>query len=210
MKILILGATGTTGQQLVKQALEQNHFVTALARNPSKLKITHERLKVIKGDALDNAAVLNALEGNDAVLSALGKGYTLRSGNLMSEAISILIPAMQTKKINRLVFLSAFGVGESFAGASFIQKIIFRTFLRNIYKDKANAEIKIRNSQLAWTIVYPGILTNGPITGKYFIGENVHMKGQPKISRADVADFMLKHLSDNTYLHKFPVIINQG
>lgn len=210
MKILILGATGATGKQLVKQALEQNHFVTVLARDPSKLNINHERLKLIKGDVLDNNSVLNALEGNDAVLSALGKGHSLRSGNLMSEAVSILIPAMQAKKINRLVLLSAFGVGESFTVASFIQKIIFRTLLRNIYKDKANAEIKIRNSQLAWTIVYPGVLTNGSLSGKYIIGETLHMKGQPKISRADVADFMLKQLPDNTYLYKYPVIINQG
>ena len=107
MKILILGATGPAGQQLVIQALEQHYEVTALVRNPSKLNITHEKLTVIMGDALDKNVLLKALAGQDAVLSALGKGQSLRSSGLITNAVSTLIPAMNEANVKRLIFFSA-------------------------------------------------------------------------------------------------------
>ena len=208
MKILILGATGPAGQQLVIQALEQHHEVTALVRNPSKLNITHEKLTVIMGDALDKNVLLKALAGQDAVLSALGKGQSLRSSGLITNAVSTLIPAMNETNVNRLIFLSGFGAGETFVQANVIQKIIFRTFLRGIYADKARAEKLIRSSTLNWTLVYPVVLTNTPRTGNYRVGETLIMKGMPKISRADVADFMLRQLTDTTFLKKSPVLMS--
>ena len=201
MKILILGSTGGTGQQLVTQSLNQNYEVTALARDPSKLKPTHERLRVVKGSVLDKDLLVDALDGKDAVLSALGVGKSLRSEDLISNAVRILIPAMHSKNVKRLVFLSAFGVGETFKQADFIQKIIFRLFLRNIYADKSKADDQIRKSTLDWT------LADTPGTGKYKTGEQLQMKGIPKISRADVAEFMLRQLNDNTSIKKSPIIM---
>lgn len=208
MKLLILGATGGTGQQLIAQSLEQHHEVTVLVRNPAKLTPGHEKLTVIKGDVLDAAVLMKALEGKDAVLSALGRGKTLKSYNLISNAVSILVPAMHTTGVKRVIFESAFGVGESFMQANFIQKIIFSTFLKNIYADKTKAEVQLRNSELEWTLVYPVVLTNGPRTGKYKAGEKLPMKGMPKISRADVANFMLQQLTDNIFLKKTAVIMS--
>jgi putative NADH-flavin reductase len=207
VKILILGSTGGTGQQLVTQSLNQNYEVTALARDPSKLKPTHERLRVVKGSVLDKDLLVDALDGKDAVLSALGVGKSLRSEDLISNAVRILIPAMHSKNVKRLVFLSAFGVGETFKQADFIQKIIFRLFLRNIYADKSKADDQIRKSTLEWTLVYPVLLTDTPGTGKYKTGEQLQMKGIPKISRADVAEFMLRQLNDNTSIKKSPIIM---
>ena len=208
MKILILGATGPTGHHLVIQALEQHHEVTALVRTPSKLKTNHEKLTIITGDALDKNVLLKALAGQDAVLSALGRGQSLRSSGLITKAVSILIPAMNEMNVKRLIFLSGFGAGETFVQANFIQKIIFSTFLTGIYGDKARAEKQLRSSTLDWILVYPVVLTNTPATGKYQVGETLIMKGMPKISRADVAGFMLKQLTDNTFLKRSPVLMS--
>ncbi len=208
MKILILGSTGGTGQQLVTQALNQNHQVTALARDPFKLRLNHEKLTVVKGSVLDKDLLANVLEGNDAVLSALGVGRSLKSRDLISNAVRIIIPAMNEKNVKRLIFLSAFGVGETFKQANFIQRIAFRLFLRNIYADKSNADDQIRNSALDWTLVYPVLLTDAPRTGKYHVGETFEMKGMPKIPRADVAEFMLRQLTENTFIKKSPIIMS--
>ena len=208
MKILILGATGPTGQHLFKQALEQRHQVTALVRNPSKISIAHEKLTIIAGDVLDKNIVLKALAGQDAVISTLGKGQSLSSSDLITDAVNILIPAMNEMQIKRLIFLSGFGAGETLVQASLIQKIIFKTFLHNIYRDKAKAEQTIRSSNLDWTLVYPVKLNNKPATGNYKAGERFTMKGSPEISRADVADFMLTQLSSNLFLKKGVVLMD--
>ena len=208
MKILILGSTGGTGQQLVLQSLEHNYEVTALARDPSKLNTTHPMLTVIKGDVLDKNLLAQIITGKDAVISALGVGRSLKSGDLMANAVNLLIPAMVEKNVSRLILLSAFGVGETFSQASFIQKLVFRLPLRNMYADKAKADEQVRNSKLDWTLVYPALLTNEPRTGKYKVGEKLPMKGMAKISRADVADFMVRQLADNSYIRKSPIIMN--
>ena len=113
MKILILGSTGGTGQHLVTQSLKQNHEVTALARDPSKLNLHHEKLTVIKGSVLDKDLLTNALEGKEAVLSALGVGKSLKSKDLISNAVRIIIPAMNEINVKRLVFLSTLGENKS-------------------------------------------------------------------------------------------------
>ena len=206
MRILILGATGLTGQQLVRQALEKLHQVTVLVRDPARLRITHENLNVITGSVLDEVDLTNALEGQDAVLCALGRGKSLNSANLMTKAVTNIISGMKARNIDRVMLLSAFGVGETIAQANFIQKLIFRTFLKNIYSDKTEADRMLRQSPLNWTLVYPVILTNKPATGIYEAGEILPMKGMPKISRADVAEFMLRQLGDNKFSKKTAVL----
>src|SRR2546421_12007672 len=104
MRLLILGATGGTGQQLVTQSLEQDHEVTALVRTPSKLNLSHEKLTVIKGNVLDKEVLMKALKAKDAVLSALGVGKSLKSSNLISNAVSTLIPAMNATEVKRVIF----------------------------------------------------------------------------------------------------------
>lgn len=208
MKILILGSTGGTGQQLVLQALEKNYEVTALARDPSKLKIKNPRLTVVKGNVLDKILLAQIVEGKDAVISSLGVGKSLKSGDLITNTVNLLIPVMIEKKVSRLIFLSAFGVGDTISQANFLQRLIFRLPLKNMYADKKKADEQIRNSQLDWTLVYPVLLTDKPRTGNYQVGERLPMKGIPKISRADVADFMIRQLTDNSYIKKSPIIMS--
>ena len=196
MRLLILGATGPTGRELVAQALAAGHEVAALVRGDANI----DRVEVLRGDATDPAAVANAVRGRDAVLSALGVGKTFKSRDLMSRAAPNLIT------IKRLLFVSAAGVGESFNEMPPFMKLFIRTLLRGIYADKINADNTIRASNTEWTIVRPVALTNGPRTGSYRVAEHLPLHGIPKISRADVADFMIRELAERKWLRKTVVI----
>ena len=160
------------------------------------------------GDVLDKELVSSTVDGKDAVISALGAGLSLRSRDIIYQSLSVLIPAMNSKNVKRLIFLSAFGVGTTFRQANLFQRIIFRLPLKNIYRDKEKGEELLMASQLDWTLVKPVVLTDKPYTGKYKVGEKFVMKGTPKITRADVADFMLKQLNDNSYLRKSAILTN--
>ena len=205
MRLLILGATGPTGRNLVEQALAAGHEVTALARNPARLALTHPRLASAIGDATDSRALESAMAGQEAVLSALGAGHSLRS-EIASPAVAALIPAMRARALKRVVFLSAFGVGETFAQASLLQRLAYRTMLRQIFADKTKADAMLRQSGLDWTLVYPTVLTNGVRVGTYRVGERLAMSGLPRISRADVASFMLAQVSSAEWVRRTAVI----
>jgi putative NADH-flavin reductase len=207
MKLLLLGATGNTGKQLLRQALELNYEVTVLVRDPSKLPPANPKMKVLVGNVLDKSILTEAVQGKDAVISALGVGESLKSNNLISEAVQVLIPAMNAAGVKRLVFLSAFGVGETYNLASLFQKIAFRTVLKDIYADKAQADEQIRNSNLEWTLVLPTKLTNGSASGKYKAGEKLKAGGFPMVSRADLAAFMLRQLSESAFVRKNAVVL---
>jgi len=199
VKLLILGATGPTGRELVTQALDARHEVAALVRADNDR--ADSRIEVIRGDARDPATIAAATRGRDTVLSALGTGKSFK-GDVVSRAAANLVAA----NIKRLIFVSAFGVGESIKEATWPQKLFFRTLLRSIYADKAKADAAIESSKMDWTIVRPVMLTNGAHTGAYRVGENLQPRGFPKISRADVADFMIRELTERTWIRKTVVI----
>ncbi len=205
MKIAVFGSTGGTGKELVKQALDQGHDVVAYARNPEKLKdLNHEKLKIVQGDILDPVAVESAVEGQDAVLSTIGAGA--KRTNLREEGTRVIIEAMQKAGIRRFICQSSFGVGDSRKDLPFFTRyIIVGIFLRHAFADHERQEPLIKKSNLEWTIVRPPYLTHGVLTGNYQHGLTWSgMKNKSKISRADVADFMLKQLTNTTYLHQTP------
>jgi putative NADH-flavin reductase len=203
MKLVIFGSTGSIGHQLVVQALEQGHAVTAFARNPAKLEIDHANLKVVQGDVLDSALVEKAVAGQDAVLCSLGAGA---KGAIRSDGTRNIIRAMEKSGISRFICLSTLGVGNSRANLNFFWKhIMFGFLLRQAYADHEIQEDYVTESRLDWTIVRPGGFTDGNRTGEYRHGfPSTDKKIKGKISRADVADFMLKQLTDQTYLHETP------
>ena len=205
MRLLILGATGPTGRHLVDQALAAGHDVTALVREPARITIVHPRFGRVAGDATDARALEDSMGGKDAVLSALGAGKSLRS-QIASRAMAALIPAMRARGLKRVIVLSSFGVGESYEQASLLQRIAFRTMLRQIFADKAEADAMLRASGLDWTLVYPTLLTNGERAGRYRVGERLAMRGMPTISRADVAAFMLAQLGTDEWRCRTAVI----
>ena len=206
-KLLILGATGGTGQQLLAQALEAGHEVTVFARSPDKIQVQHDRLQVVAGTVTDDGAMLSqAVRGQDAVISALGRGMSLKSTSLIQRSIPVVLSAMQTHRVRRLIFTSAIGVGDTVRHAPLFSRIMIRLLLRDIYADKAAGEALIRCSGLDWTLVQPAQLTNGPLTRRYRVGERLELRGIPKIARADVAHFILSQLDDTAYIGKVALV----
>jgi putative NADH-flavin reductase len=208
MKVLVLGATGRTGHELVVQGLDQGHEVTALVRGPDGVTVDDERLRIVTGSATDPEAVDSALDGQEAVLCALGprSAKALVSCDLMRASIGALVPAMERRGVSRVVLLSALGAGQSAGHAPAALRYAFRTLFRRVGKDKEEAERNLRESRVDWTVVYPPSLTDGPRTGGYRHGETLELKGVPKISRADVAEFMLAQLTSGTYSRKGAVV----
>ena len=203
MKVLVFGATGTTGRVVVERALELGYAVTAFVRNPAKVESKHANLTVFQGDAMDPASVEKAVQGHDAVLCSLGAGL---KGKVRSEGTRNIIRAMEKAKIRRFICQSTLGIGDSWDNLNFLWKyIMFRGLLRQAYADHVTQEDHVKQSRLDWTIVRPGAFTDGNLTGEYHHGfPGTDKTKKLKISRADVADFMLKQLTDNTYLHKTP------
>jgi putative NADH-flavin reductase len=203
MKLVIFGSTGSIGHHLVEQALEQEHSVTAFARNPAKLEIDHANLTVVQGDALDSAAVNTAVDGQDAVLCALGAGA---KGAVRTEGTRNIVQAMEKAGVSRLICLSSLGVGDSRDSLNFFWKhIMFGLLLRGAYADHVSQEDSVKESRLDWTLVRPAAFTDGDHTGEYRHGfPSTDKTIKTKISRADVADFMLKQLTDRTYLKETP------
>lgn len=203
MNILIFGASGNTGHELVRQALNQGHKVTAFVRSPDKLKISNENLKVIRGDVKDYSSVENAIKNQDAVISALGVSKPLKKDPVVVEGIKNIIKAMEQMNVKRFIYLSFVAVGESRNNTGFILKNIVSRIVHNEIEDHEEKESIIKSSSLEWTIVKPPKLSNGKQKGKYRSGENIKAGSiLPMMSRTDVADFMLTQLSDRTFLHK--------
>ena len=203
MKLIIFGATGTVGRHLVAQALSQGHRVTGFARRPSALEADHPHLTRRAGDVLDPDAVAHAVEDHDAVLIALGAG---RKGEVRSLGTGHVVDAMRRHGVRRLVCQTTLGAGDSRAALNFFWKrIMFGFLLREVYADHEAQEARVRESELDWIIVRPGAFTDGPATGAYRHGfPPTERDLSLKISRADVAHFMLRQLTDDSYLHCAP------
>lgn len=203
MKLTLFGATGTIGLQLVKQALDAGHRVTLFVRDPAKLDTSHANMKVIRGDILDAASVEKAVRGQDAVLCAVGAGS---KGRVRSEGTRHIICAMEQANVKRFICLSTLGVGNSWGNLGFFWKyVMFKGLLRQAYADHVRQESYVKDSHLDWTIVRSGAFTDGSHTGVYRHGfPGTDKTSKLEISRADVADFMLKQLGDETYLHMTP------
>ncbi|MFJ7295778.1 NAD(P)-dependent oxidoreductase [Streptomyces collinus] len=206
MKLLVLGATGPTGRHLVDLALRSGDSVTALVRNPATLGDLAEKVTPVTGDATSHRDIVTAAAGHDAIVSSLGRGNSVRADGLFTRASAAVIGAANEAGVSRLVWLSSFGVGETFDWSSAAQKTIYRTLLRSIYADKEIADDRIRSSGLDWTVVYPTRLTHGPAKGTYSTGDRLPMKGNPTISRADVAAFMHQAVHGSEWIHRSPVI----
>jgi putative NADH-flavin reductase len=206
MKTLILGATGATGQLIVRDATASGHYVVTLAR--SKASSNLPGAEVIEGDARDEGTLARALNGCDAVVSALGTGMGLREVDLLTVATRALVAAMTRTGVRRLVCISAPGVGDSRNHGGFVFDRLFQPLLLGpAYKDKERQEAAIRASSLDWVIVRPAMLTNGAAGGRIRATTDLAGVNGGKIARADVAQFVLEQLTTDTWLRQTPVIL---
>ena len=203
MRLIIFGSTGSVGRLLVEQALQDNHVVTAFLRDPGKLTITHTNLKIIRGDVLDYQSVEKAMKNQEVVLCTLGAGS---KGTVRAEGTRNIVRAMESNGVKRLICQSTLGAGDSKGNLNFFWKhIMFGLLLKQAYMDHELQENYVIQSKLDWTIVRPAAFTDGSRTGNYRHGFGPHEKALTlKISRADVADFILNQVAQNTYLRKTP------
>jgi putative NADH-flavin reductase len=205
MKLVIFGSTAGTGRELLQQALEDGHEVSAFARAPEKIDdLEYPNLRVVQGDVLDSAAVAAAVAGQEAVLCTIGAGAGRTT--LREDATRNIVQAMDRAGVQRLICLSSLGVGDSRANLGFFTKhVVVGLFLRHAFADHERQEAVIRQSPLKWTIVRPPHLLDTPGTGVYRHGFPTTARDiKGKISRADVADFMLKQLADDSYVRSTP------
>jgi putative NADH-flavin reductase len=205
-RILIIGATGGLGRQLVTQALERTYAVTALVREPSRLEIDHPQLTIIQGDVLDYGSVDAVMQDQEAVLSALGHKRYLYPTRILSDGTRHILRAMETHGVSRLVCATSLGIGDS-AGRMGLYYTFFviPVIVPFYFWEKTRQEKMIAQSEVEWVIVRPGALTNGTKRGHSRHGGHVgSFFSTVRISRADVADFMLNQLESDTYLRTAP------
>jgi putative NADH-flavin reductase len=207
MNLLIIGATRGIGLQLLEQALQAEHVITALVRDPQKMPKQHDRLRVVQGDILDLEAVQRAMAGQEAVCVTIGIGITWNPVTVFSKGTSNVLEAMRQQGVRRLICITGIGAGDSKGHGGFLYDRLFNPLLlKTIYEDKDRQEVLIRGSETDWTIVRPSFLTNGPLTKKYQLITDLKGITAGKISRADVAHFILEELATNRYLGQTPLL----
>jgi len=202
MRIIIFGASGGTGRELVKQGLSLGHIIAAFVRNPNSLEVKDEKLTIFQGDVLNAEQVSRAVEGQDVVISVLGNKTSKairKSNTVISEGLQNIIAAMDRNNLKRLLFVTSFGVSEN---VFLPEKLFIKIFLKNIFADIPKQERLIQASGLDWTIVRPARLVNTPKTANYNAGDNLRFGIFSKISRTDVADFLLKSVDKREYFRK--------
>ena len=207
MSILVIGATRGIGKCLVELALVRNIGVAALIRNKQKLNIQHKNLRIVEGDILDMASVERSMDSIDKVCITIGISPTFRPVTVFSEGTRNVIEAMKNSNTRDLVCVTGIGAGDSRDHGGFLyDKIINPLLLKNIYEDKDRQEQIVKDSGLDWVILRPGFLTNGALTGKYKIFTDLNGVKAGRISRFDVADFILNEFENKEYTFQTPLI----
>jgi putative NADH-flavin reductase len=209
MKIAVFGASGRTGRLLVEGALAQGHEVTAFARTPSKLGVTHENLRVVQGTIQEAQKVEEAVAGQDAVLVALSPEKP--AFDTMTTAGRTVTAAMQKHGVKRLVGITGAGVPDPEHDRpkvfNHVISFLLKTLSGKVLEDSVRFVEQVKASGLDWTIVRVPVLRDGPRTGSVRTGW-VGVNTGARITRADAADFMLRQLTETQHLRQLPMISN--
>lgn len=210
MNILIIGGTQGIGLELAKQALAAGHRVTIFARNPEKTSFAHHNLRFEKGDASHPEDVQKAVAGHDVIVSTLGIGPTRKPVDIFSQSTRNTVAALRGEGgpgRKTLIHVTGIGAGESRGHGGFLyDRIVQPLLLKTAYQDKDREERLLKESGLDWIIVRPGFLTNGPRKGKYRVLTDLRGVKAGKISRADVAGFILEQSQKRDYVGKAPLL----
>jgi putative NADH-flavin reductase len=212
-KLLVVGASRGIGLETVKAALLAGHSVRALARSAARLPIKNAALEKVSGDALDSDTIRNALQDVDVVIQTLGVDIAPRAiferTTLFSQSTRVLVDAMKAAGVKRLIAVTGLGAGDSRGhGGLLYDAVLFPVLLKRVYDDKDVQEWIIRSSGLDWTIVRPGLLTNSPATGRYRVLTVPQDWQFGRISRADVADFLVRQVEDRALIGTTPLLVS--
>ena len=209
MKLTIFGATGGTGQELVKQALAEGHEVTVYVRTPAKLGITHDRLTVVQGTMDEPDKIRQAMAGAEAVLSALGPTSNTPARPLTA-GMQHIIAAMRKHQVKRLIAATGAGVADPHDKPQLVGRLFglaLRLFARHVLADSQGMVAAIRGSDRAWTLARAPRLHDKPTTGQIKVGYAGQGPGT-QLARADFARFMLDQLKTDTWVGKAPMLSN--
>ena len=203
MKIVIFGATGRTGQYLVKQALERGHLVTAVARHPEAISLRNDRLSVVRGHFDQPETIDAAVIGQSAVLSAIGAPMSRAATSVHADSARSLVAAMGRVRVRRLICVTSGGTNPQHdPDLNLFFEQVFKRIFANIYQDQMAMEKIVMASDTDWTIVRPAALTDGPATGRCRVAEAYAIRGGNQTPRADLADFMLNQLESPMFIRK--------
>ncbi len=208
MKLIVLGATGGTGLEIVRKAIERGHSVTAFVRSPERLKPFQDRITLTQGDLLKSVELERVIRGHDAVVSGFGPRMPVSKAdaNLLQQFAVALTRAMLRAEVKRVVVESvAFLFKDSIIPPAYL---LGRILFPGVVADSAAMEDVFKNSELDWTIVRPPELTDKPYTGNYRVREGHLPRFGFKIARADVADFMIKAVENPSSIRKIAGISN--
>ena len=208
MKMVVIGATRGTGKHVVDQALERGHEVTVLVRDPSKLQ-AHPKLHVVQGDGRNLVDVEKAVQGQDVVLTCIGASQLKTAEFLVSTSARPLVEAMKKHGVKRLLLLSTAGAGDSVGGMKWVLpliRLVAKGAYQTIFEDKNRAEEIIAATELDWTFVRPPRLTDEPRVGRYQTKPSKGGGGFAKISRADLATFMLDEAEKGQWIRGAPFV----
>ena len=203
MNVVVFGASGRTGRLVVKESLEKGHHVLASVRSPAKLDFSHPQLEVVQGDVRSATDVDRVVQRSDAVVSVLGQARN-SPPDICSVGVTNIVDSMKKHSISRLICLSDYGNGETRTRGLYA-RFLWLT-IRAHLEDKEKMEETVKSSGLDWTIVRPTILTDGAKTGSYKVGPEIKIGLVPKISRHDVADFIVKQITDDSFIRSSPSI----
>lgn len=211
MRVLIVGATGNIGRLTLDKALNAGHQVTAFARSPNQLNIAHKRLHKVQGNVMNGTSLDTAMPGQEAVIAVFGAPLNWSTITSVPDLCTVgthhIINAMKQHEVKRLVCMTGIGAGDSKGHGRFVfDNLILPLLLGRIYVDKNRQEQEVMNSDLDWIIVRPTELTDKIESGDYRVLTDLKGKKAQTISRADVADFLVKQIDSNKYLHQTPLI----
>jgi len=206
MRIAIIGATRGIGLAMVQTALAHGHAVTVLARTPGRMPMSHSRLRIVAGDAQNAAAIAQVVEGQEVVCDCLGTTNVTQTITMFSRCAENLAKALKPEQL--LIAVTGIGSGDSRGHGGFLYDYLFMPIvLRRMYADKDRQERIIRDDVARWIIVRPGFLTNGPLTGRYRALTDLTGIHGGRISREDVADFMLSQAEAPQFIGQTPLLI---
>jgi putative NADH-flavin reductase len=208
MNVLIIGSTGKTGQELVKQAQAQSHTVTAFARTPSKLDVFSD-IKVVQGDVLEPATLEHAIPGQDVVISALGTADGEPVGTVCSDGTRNILSLMQTHGVTRYIAVSTIGTRETKPRMDFLSRFLVPKIIGKERLDEAQRQEDITQaSGLRWTLVRPARLTDDKPKGSVQAAPDLRTKFMSSLSRADLAGFLLEQIDNSTYVNKAVTVVS--
>ena len=201
MKVVVFGANGRTGKYIVQYALDAGHEVTAYLRDKNKLVVSHPNLHFIEGDVYNEQKVSEAIAGQDVVISALGQNDISGEVNLMSDAMKLIVPAMEKHGVKRVLAIGGLGVLQANETTVRMDMQGFPALYRGVSEGHFKVYMVLKDSGLDWTFVCCPDIPDGPRTGDYKFKKDYAPAGKFSINTGDIADFMVKEMEANNFLN---------